>query len=168
MSMEKEFARIFKMSDQVWERHANPWSVYSRYSCLPLICLAIWSRVWIGWWSLIPVALVCLWLWLNPRVFGRPRSTNNWASRAVLGERLLLAQPEKLIPQHHRRAIDTLKWMITFGFVCAVYGLIFLHIWLAVLGTIITVLAKSWFLDRMVWLYQDLAETNPEYKCWLY
>ncbi|OUS34291.1 hypothetical protein A9R01_08350 ['Osedax' symbiont bacterium Rs2_46_30_T18] len=168
MNMEKKSARFFNMTQEVWERHANPLSVYSRYSCLPLLCVAIWSRVWIGWYSLLPVALVCLWVWLNPRVFGRPNSTDNWASRAVLGERVLLAQSEEGIPRHHKSAIRTLKWVITFGFLCAVYGLIFLHLWLAVFGTIITILAKTWFLDRMVWLYQDLSETHPEYKRWLY
>ncbi|MCJ8298842.1 MAG: hypothetical protein MJK13_07910, partial [Pseudomonadales bacterium] len=59
-------------------------------------------------------------------------------------------------------------WVLTFAFFCAAYGLIFLQGWLAVFGTIFTILAKTWFLDRMVWLYQDLGETNPEYKRWLY
>ena len=105
---------------------------------------------------------------VEPRVFGRPKSTDNWASRAVLGERVLLAQPEDSIAPQHKSAIKALKWVIAFGFLCAVYGLIFLQIEMAVFGTIITILAKTWFLDRMVWLYQDLAETNPEYKRWLY
>ncbi|MEM1299530.1 MAG: DUF6653 family protein [Pseudomonadota bacterium] len=26
---------------------------------------------------------------------------------------------------------------------------------------------KMWFLDRMVWLYDDMAKTHPEYAAWL-
>ncbi len=91
MSIESRAAKLFQMSDDVWERHANPWSVWTRYPCLPLLAIAIWSRVWIGWVSLLPIALICVWIWINPRVFGKPKSTRNWASKAVLGERALLA-----------------------------------------------------------------------------
>lgn len=27
---------------------------------------------------------------------------------------------------------------------------------------------KVWFLDRMVWLYEDMKEVTPEYSGWLY
>jgi hypothetical protein len=40
--------------------------------------------------------------------------------------------------------------------------------WLAILGVVITILGKTWFLDRMVWLYQDLCAENSEYQSWLY
>ena len=29
-------------------------------------------------------------------------------------------------------------------------------------------LGKMWFLDRMVWLYEDMKDTTPEYRSWLY
>ena len=44
------------MSDDSWMRHANPWSVWTRYAAFPVLIAAIWSRVWIGWWALLPVA----------------------------------------------------------------------------------------------------------------
>lgn len=59
------------MDDDIWHRHANPWSVYSRISVLPALSLAVWSRVWLGWWSLIPLMLVAAWIWVNPRYFRR-------------------------------------------------------------------------------------------------
>ncbi|MCP2204036.1 hypothetical protein LX90_007765 [Lentzea flava] len=31
--------------------------------------LAIWSRDWIGWWCLLPVAVVVVWLFVNPSAF---------------------------------------------------------------------------------------------------
>ncbi len=69
----------FAMDDATWERHPNPWSVYTRMLGLPLIALAVWGCAWIGWWSLVPIAAVAVWLWLNPRMFpprelGFPRS----------------------------------------------------------------------------------------------
>ena len=162
MTIERTTEKLFHMSDEVWQRHTNPWSVWTRYSCLPLLSLAVWSRVWIGWLCLIPIFAVCLWAWLNPRVFGKPSSTNNWASKAVLGERVLLKHPKSEIPSHHRTAIGILKSIISIGFLLAVYGLVDLHPWLAILGTVIVILGKTWFLDRMVWLYQDLCAENSE------
>ena len=64
-----QIAQAFAMSDEVWARHANPWSVWTRFSILPLLVAAIWSRVWIGRWALLPTAAVVLWAWLNPRLF---------------------------------------------------------------------------------------------------
>ena len=54
MTLERKIAKLFKLTDENWMKHANPWSVWTRYSVLPIIVLAFWSRVWIGWWSLIP------------------------------------------------------------------------------------------------------------------
>ena len=168
MSIESTTEKLFQMSEEVWQKHANPWSVLTRYSCLPLLCFAAWSRVWIGWMCVIPIFLVCLWIWINPRVFSKPKSTNNWASKAVLGERVLLKQTQKDLPNHHRAAINTLKLITFIGFLLAISGLVILHPWLVILGTIITIIGKTWFLDRMVWLYQDMSAVNEEYQRWLY
>ena len=79
MDVFKLSERLMAMDDEVWARHANPWSVYSRFTCLPLIALAIWSRVWLGWWSLVPLVLALFWTWYNPRAF-RPSTRNDgWA-----------------------------------------------------------------------------------------
>jgi len=101
-------------------------------------------------------------------VFGKPKSTHNWASKAVLGERVFLKHPKSEIPSHHQTAIGILKMVTFIGFLLAVYGLVILHSWLAILGTVITILGKTWFLYRMVWLYQDLGGENSEYQSWLY
>jgi hypothetical protein len=168
MNIEESSAQLFQMSDDVWLRHANPWSVWTRYSCLPLLSLACWSREWIGWMSLVPFLIVCFWVWINPRVFRKPASTNNWASKAVFGERILLTYNKPDLPSHHLRVIGVLKIIISFGFLLTIYGLIVLHLWLVILGTITTILAKTWFLDRMVWLYQDLCIEHALYQRWVY
>jgi hypothetical protein len=64
--------RLMAMNDETWERRANPLSVYSRFLCLPLIVAAIWSRVWLGWWAVVPLALAIGWTFLNRRLFSAP------------------------------------------------------------------------------------------------
>jgi hypothetical protein len=61
MTLERRLASMFALDDATWMRHANPWSVWSRNTGLPLLILAFWSRTWIGWWSIVPivVAVVC-------------------------------------------------------------------------------------------------------------
>lgn len=168
MGLARWAEKLFQMSDDVWQRHANPWSVWTRYSCLPLLAIAIWSRVWIGWLSLIPILVVCLWTWLNPRVFKKPPTTNHWASKAVLGERIMLKHPKNEIPAHHNRAITVLNALTFFASFVAVYGLVVLHPWFAIFGILITMIGKTWFLDRMVWLFHDLQDSREEYQAWLY
>ncbi|MEM6467372.1 MAG: DUF6653 family protein, partial [Pseudomonadota bacterium] len=36
--------RLMSMSDEVWERHANPLSGWSRMTIPPLFVAAVWSR----------------------------------------------------------------------------------------------------------------------------
>ncbi len=74
---DRRIARLFGLSGDNWLRHADPWSVWTRFSVLSLIALAVWSRVWIGWYSLIPVALAITWMMINPLLFPPPRSTRN-------------------------------------------------------------------------------------------
>ena len=69
-------------------RHANPCSVITRFAVLPMLALSVWSRDWIGWWCLVPVALSLVFLMVNPLLFAPPRSTRNWASKGVFGERV--------------------------------------------------------------------------------
>ncbi len=168
MGLEHSLARAFQMSPEVWARHANPLSVWTRYAALPVLIFAIWSRAWIGWWSVLPVIVVLVWLWLNPRVFSRPSSTRNWASKAVLGERVWLNRKEIPIPGHHNNAIVVLNIITGVGSLVLIYGLIALSVLATVVGTCVVVLGKSWFLDRMVWLFDEMVEKHCSYREWLY
>jgi uncharacterized ferredoxin-like protein len=47
-----------------------------------------------------------------------------------------------------------------------VYGLIDFDVSCTVLGLVIIVLAKAWFFDRMVWLYEDMKHQHDEYRTW--
>jgi hypothetical protein len=60
-----------------------------------------------------------------------------------------------------------LKGIAGLGMILAILGLIALNIWLAVSGIVLAYLGKSWYLDRMVWLYEDMRYVD-EYQQWLY
>ena len=148
--------RLMSMDDETWARHANPWSVYTRFTCLPLLALAVWSRTWIGGWSLLAVGLALLWTWYNPRAFPPPRRTDGWASQGTLGERMFLDRKRVPIPAHHERMALLLGALSAPGAVILIYGLAVLDVWATICGLVATVLPKVWFVDRMVWLYRDM------------
>ena len=154
------------MSDEVWDRHANPWSVWTRVVSLPPLLAAIWSHTSLGWLSLVPLAAVAGWLWLNPRLFPPPASTKSWASRATLGERVWLNRHRIAIPDHHQRVAAILAAAAGAGFVVAVAGAILIDLLLTLLGGVVSWFAKMWFCDRMVWLYDDMKDQEPAYRRW--
>lgn len=168
MNFLSKIAALFHMDEATWARHANPWSVWTRFAILPVLALAIWSRVWLGWYSLIPIAVALIWTWLNPRAFPVPRTTDHWGSKAVLGERVWLRRKELPVPQHHLRAILILNLITTSGAPFFIWGLYSLQMWPTVLGMLLIYLGKMWFLDRMVWLFEDMKDADPEYRGWLY
>ena len=139
------------MSPAVWRRHANPWSVWTRFSCLPLIVLALWSRDWIGGWSLLALAVALVWTWANPRVFAEPTSFDTWAGRAVMGERIHIYRPDQ-VAAHHVMPLRWLTWSPAIGLVPLVWGVWMLNLWAVLAGLFITVMLKVWFCDRMVWI----------------
>ena len=168
MSTFQKIADFFHMTDEVWERHANPWSVWTRYVSLPLLILAIWSRIWLGWIAIVLVLVVLIWIWLNPRVFPKPQSTKNWTSKAVLGERVWLNREQVPIPEHHNPVIFFTNIVNFIGFFICLWGLVNLKIYPTLLGLSWVILGKTWFLDRMVWIYDEMKDTRSEYGNWLY
>jgi len=167
MTLERKIAKIFNLTDENWMKHANPWSVWTRYSVLPIIALAFWSRVWIGWWSLLPALLSLAWMFVNPVFFKKPTSTKNWASKSVLGERVYLNRDSIDIPKHHKVMPNILNGISSIGMIFAIYAIVVLSVWPAIFGISLAYLGKSWYLDRMVWLYEDMKDV-PEYNTWLY
>lgn len=150
--------RAMRMDDGAWARHANPISVWSRVAALPLLAAAIWSRVWLGWWCLLPAAAVAAFVYLNPRLFPPPARTDSWAARATYGERLFLARRETPIPSGHRLVGLILTGVSAAGVLPLIYGLAALAIWPTLLGLSLVMGGKLWFCDRMVWLYEDMRK----------
>ncbi len=153
--------RAMGMDDATWARHANPWSGWTRFSVLPLFALAVWSRVWIGWWALVPITLVMFWTWINPRLFSEPKSLNNWMSQSILGERVWLARGKIPIPDHHQTMARFLSIAAGLGVLVLGYGLWALDFGITLSGLILSIGAKLWFLDRMVWLNSETTATKP-------
>ena len=98
MTLERTIAQIFRMDDATWMRHANPWSGILRLTALPAFIVAFWSRLWLGWWAVIPVIIVILWTWYNPRIFAAPQSLDHWMSKGAMGERVWLNRDAVPVP----------------------------------------------------------------------
>jgi hypothetical protein len=148
-------ARAFGLEGEAWMRHTNPVSVWTRYAVLPLLALSVWSRAWIGWWCLVPVALSLVWMVLNPRFFREPRSTKNWVSKSVLGERLFTGSDPSTFPAEFRSRVPQVTTTLqAVGLAILVYGLVVFDAVAAVTGVLLTQVAKLWYLDRMVLLFE--------------
>jgi len=161
MDIAKLSEQVMGMDDATWARHANPWSGWTRVSVLPLLSLAIWSRVWFGWGAVWPILAVVLWTWLNPRLFGPPAHKRAWMTKGVLGERVWLASGTSPIASHHARVGRILNIAAGIGVVILAYGLWQLNLGWTIAGLVGAMGAKLWFLDRMVWLLADTTN-GPE------
>jgi hypothetical protein len=165
---ETRLARLFGLSGEGWMRHANPWSVGTRFAVLPLLALAVWSRVWIGGWAVLAAAVVVVFMLVNPVLFPAPRSTRNWASRGVFGERLwterrTLTLPEQFVTSRVPAVTATLQLV---ALAVLVVGLVRLDLLLTVTGVLFCQCAKAWAIDRAVLLYEDVKRHDPAYAAW--
>jgi hypothetical protein len=154
--------RLFRLDDAAWRRHANPWSVWTRVATFPAIVLAGWSAHWIGWWALLPGALVALWTYLNPRLFAEPAHFDSWASQVTLGERLWLQAGRPAVDPTHFRPVRWLSALSAAGLPIVLAGVVARAPGWTLFGTALVMLGKLWFCDRMVWLYQDARRARPD------
>ena len=153
--------RSMAMDDDAWARHAHPGSVFSRFAVLPLLALAIWSRVWLGWWALAPVVAVVLFTWLNPRLFAPVSGPPvGWAGKGTAGERLWLARKDRPVPAKHVAVCQMLTAVSAFGMVLLFAGLWWLDAGLVLAGLALAMGGKAWFVDRMVWLYENMTRED--------
>jgi hypothetical protein len=168
--MSVSVTKLFGLEGDGWMRHANPVSVWTRFAVLPLLALAVWSREWIGWWSLAAVALVLVFMVVNPLLFPPPRSTRNWTSRSVLGERIWTERAKVDLPLQFRGSgVTYATYAIQVaGLAVLAYGLVALDLLAVVSGLVIMQTAKAWFLDRMVLLFEHMKAGNPTYAAWDY
>jgi hypothetical protein len=169
ITSERRVARLFGLEGDSWMRHANPLSVWTRFGCLSLIALAIWSRDWIGWLALVPLALSIAWLFVNPRFFAKPASTRNWASRGVFGERIWADRRTIEIPSPFRSRVPAVANAFSMvGLIFLAYGLAVLSVLPVIAGLLIVTGGKAWYVDRMALLFDHMKERNSEYARWEY
>lgn len=166
---EQRVAKLFGLEGESWARHANPVSVWTRFAVLPLLALSVWSRDWIGWWCLVPLVLSVVFMMVNPLLFARPRSTRNWASRGVFGERVWAERNAVPVPGQFTAGPLRATYVIqTVGLAVLVYGLVRLDVVDTVAGVVILQAAKAWYIDRQVLLYEDMKGRHPQYAAWEY
>lgn len=156
MSLLDRYVQLAGMSETAWKRHANPWSVWTRFAAVPFLIVAIWSRVWIGWWALAPLAVVIVWLWWNPRAFKPIEEPVAWSSRGIYGERLWV-QDRSRVPAGFK--VPQRLWTASglAGFVLLIWGLLALQAWPTVVGAAFVVYGQLWRIDRLGLLYQHIT-----------
>jgi hypothetical protein len=167
---EQRVARLFGLHGDHWMRHANPVSVWTRFAVLPMLAVAVWSRDWIGWWSVALVALSLVFMMINPLLFPRARSTRNWASKGVFGERIWADRNKVDIPASFRaaRPLTVTYACQVIGIGVSAYGLVRLDVVAVAAGVVLAQTAKAWYIDRMVLLYDDMKTRHAEYAAWEY
>jgi hypothetical protein len=167
---EQRVARLFGLEGENWMRHANALSVWTRFAVLPMLAVAVWSRDWIGWWSVALVVLSLVFMMINPLLFRRPRSTRNWASKGVFGERIWAHRNKVDIPARFRasRPLAATYASQVIGLGVMIYGLVRLDVVAVAAGVVIVQTAKAWYIDRMVLLFDDMKTSHHEYAAWEY
>ncbi|MEM6414138.1 MAG: DUF6653 family protein [Pseudomonadota bacterium] len=158
--------RLMGMDNRIWARHASPLSVYSRVVTGPLIFFALWSPFWIGWKGVGFIIIAGIWTWLNPRAFPAPKSTDSWATKGVLGERAFLNRKTVPIPDGHLIAARIATGCSILFAIIALYGFITRNFWAAFAGWHGAIIAKIWFVDRCVWLWEEMRAMHPVYTAW--
>jgi hypothetical protein len=169
VTSEQRVAKMFGLEGENWARHANPVSVWTRFAVLPLLAVSVWSREWIGWWSLVPIVLSLVFMVVNPLLFGKPRSSRNWASKGVFGERVWAERNSVPVPAQFTAAALAPTYAIQLlGAALLTYGLVRLDPVDTVAGLVILQTAKAWYIDRQVLLFEDMKHRHPEYARWEY
>ena len=167
VTSEQRVAKLFGIEGENWARHANPVSVWTRFAVVPLLALSIWSRDWIGWWSVVPIVLSLVFMMVNPVLFPKPRSTRNWASRGVFGERVWSERTSVQVPPQFTSAVLNVTYAIQLvGSVVLTAGLVRLDMVDTIAGLVILQTAKAWFIDRQVLLFEDMKGRHSRYAEW--
>lgn len=147
-----------QISNEIWRRHANRWSVYTRFAAIPAAIAAGWSRVWLDWWAIAPIGSVALWLIVNPFIFKPIDTPAHWIEKGILGERLWLERSE---------AAAVYKWSLRMllllgfvGLVGMIAGIVALNLWLAIGGALVVMVAQVVRIRCFAEVY-DLYIGNP-------
>jgi hypothetical protein len=104
------------MKKQTWERHSNPWSVWTRVLTYPLVYVPVWNRSW--------RQAVCVggWFLVNPRLFPPPQDDSSWATRSVLGEQVWTRKAHTDLPM-------TISILSAVSFLVALYSAYTQQLW---------------------------------------
>jgi len=79
-----------------------------------------------------------------------------------------LNRDEVAVPRYHIIVSNILNAISSAGMGLSIWAIVTLSVWPAILGISLAYLGKSWYLDRMVWIYEDMKNENEEYRSWEY
>ena len=101
---------------------------------------------------------------VNPRIFPATHSLDHWMSKGAMGERVWLNRDAVPVPVYHRRVPNVLSAISAISVLFIIWGVLMFDLWPTLFGTMLAYLSKLWFVDRMVWIWQDMQDATPEYK----
>jgi hypothetical protein len=137
-------------------------------SVLPLPVASTWSRVWLGWWCIVPLLLSVIWLFINPLFFAPPRSTSTGRpspfSESGSGSIAHVLPPGRF-PVPCASACAVVPGL---GLVPLVYGFIAFDAVATLTGVSTVEGGKLWYLDRMARLFDEVELRRPEVARWEY
>jgi hypothetical protein len=117
----------------------------------------------------VPIVLSLVFMMINPMLFRKPRSTRNWASRGVFGERVWSERNTVVTPPQFTTAVLNVTYAIqVIGAAVLAYGLVRLEVVSTVAGLVILQTAKAWYIDRQVLLFEDMKTRDSRYAGWEY
>lgn len=130
------------LSDKTWDKHMNKWSGWTRVLAMPLLATGLYLH---NYWIL---GITVVWLILNPLVFPRPKSVDNWMSKGVIGEKMYFEDGKKL-----RRDLPTLLNLLNVPlFIAFIYYGWQQELAPLILSGLLIMVVKFWFIDRMAQL----------------
>lgn len=143
------------MKKNTWVKHSNPISGFTRIISYPLVFLPIWFLSdFIGdpykyWYIPAFGIIVIIWFAINPRLFKKPKKFDHYLSRGVLGEKIWTENRKK-------DNIATFLSILTAPFfLVSLYTTYQQMFWETMFFAVVPFLLKLWFIDRMVFLYDQ-------------
>lgn len=136
------------LSEKTWERHANPWSGWTRVLSIPALAVGLYlHNVWI-------LGAVVIWLIVNPVLFPKPKRVDNWMSKGVVGEKLYFQDGKKF-----KKDLPTLLNIVNIPtFIAFMYFSWQQELAAMILAGLLTMVIKFWFIDRMVRITEESAD----------
>jgi hypothetical protein len=133
-----------KISEAIWRRHANPWSVWTRLLSTPLVYVPFWNHSWSQGLA------VATWLAANPFLFPEPKDKQSWSARAIRGE-------GRWMKERPRDASFVIQALGSAAAIGGLYSAYKRKLWPTVASAVVVMGCNAWFLNRMT-EYADASE----------
>ena len=131
-------------SEKIWKRHTNPLSGWTRVTAFLLIPIPFWFQ---NWYLLIGLLVFFA---INPLLFTEPKSKNNWMSKSILGEELWTKKG--VLQKDFPTVLNLFNGLFFFILIYGAYNNL---LEITVLSTLLSSVFKLWYLDRMVFYYEQ-------------